>query len=574
MKRVSFGLLGFVAWCVVLTAFHRGDRDPVVCVDPSPYEFGRTLPSASEYWIEFNPTRGGTICHSSGRRWPIDWTESPTSYGGASAKLWIVAPRGIGHRFLVFDSPVGAYTLRRIAFRVCSDGSLLRAGDVVTSGEIQGDRDDQVMDATFEDADLDGVVEFVEVLREWVCDLRGNLIDNWGLRLTYHVWNGTCFIPRWTRIHAADKEGPLYPIIRNRDRGAAYLEAVRAIVPGQERSQEFDEDNLRFTASSEWQIENELTDDLDNDGKPETIVHARLDWGFGGCSDPRLGAIVVGRWEAGAFHVRAHTKGPPEMAFVDLRLLPRDDGHKIIVATCDMSHHYTLLETVAYDFSDLLGLVPLPDRVELLADLRSTDDETWRRAFEGLVALSGEKTMCYMPVPHERQIVELPSIGGLAVLVYAGKLCGDVCVFSRDGTLLHHKETVGVFRGRAEDLDGDGVEELFYHTAGGGTGYNAVTQHVLSLDSGAVREILSIPVKVNENVSCFASDVEHNYVAQSEVSFERAPDGVYAIVKQVISYDCSCTPEQLAGKPAPPPERILVTRYVWRKGSAEFVPDP
>lgn len=139
----------------------------------------------------------------SGRRWPVDRIGAPLreTWLGETASLTALELRGIG-RLLVFEAPVGAYTLRRVAF-VLRRGELERAADILTCSESATD-----------DADGDGIAELTECQREFVLDDNGELLDNWAVRTTYHAWNGTCFVPRYEQFQSCGELGPLVRIAR------------------------------------------------------------------------------------------------------------------------------------------------------------------------------------------------------------------------------------------------------------------------------------------------------------------------------------------------------------------------
>jgi hypothetical protein len=171
----------------------------------SPYGFVHSMSSARAYWVEWEEGRSACIRHKYGSRCPVDGGEFRSSrsmdatYSGASGRLWVVHLPGVGERFLVFDSCLGAYTMRRVLYRIGAFGSLVPVADIVTVAEIQGDEEVDVLDATFEDVDGDGVEELIETERDWVTDGEGNLINNWGIRSTSYAWDGGRFRARDVR---------------------------------------------------------------------------------------------------------------------------------------------------------------------------------------------------------------------------------------------------------------------------------------------------------------------------------------------------------------------------------------
>ena len=169
-----------------------------------PYEFSRVMPSARDYWIEFDEAGGGSIVHKWGKRSPIDPVPSEIRYDGESCRLWVVHPPGLDRDFLVFDACVGAYTLRRIVWGIRKSGTLTRAADFITVGEILGDGEQDVLDCMFLDANQDGIEEVRVASREFVID-----VDHWAIRATYHVYSGERFTPKWERFTCVGVSGPL-----------------------------------------------------------------------------------------------------------------------------------------------------------------------------------------------------------------------------------------------------------------------------------------------------------------------------------------------------------------------------
>lgn len=197
-------------------------------IDPRPYDFSAVMPSAQGYWIEYEKNKG-FICRLS-ERLPIDdpaWSNQ--EYRGESCAMWIVRPKGLARDFLVFDACYGAYTLRRIVFAVSWNGSLELCADFSTVWEIQGKHACNVIDATFEDVDVDGVEEVIEARREWVSDQDGNLINNWAVRRVCHAWDGKKFVPRYTDFSASGERGPLMPCTAQRGSALGEYEAFRRI---------------------------------------------------------------------------------------------------------------------------------------------------------------------------------------------------------------------------------------------------------------------------------------------------------------------------------------------------------
>jgi len=199
---VSLGVCG----AVVLFAIHG--------VRPfrSPYPYVRSMTSARSYWVECEEGGKAYVCHRYGWRSPVDCPGAPASrsedftYTGSSGRLWVVQAPGIPERFLVFDSCLGASSLRRLLYKVSSFGSLILVADISTIAEIQGNGEGDVLDATFEDVDGDGVPELVECDRETVYDEQGNFLSSWGIRGFYYSWDGEIFRKRYTRL---DTDGPL-----------------------------------------------------------------------------------------------------------------------------------------------------------------------------------------------------------------------------------------------------------------------------------------------------------------------------------------------------------------------------
>jgi len=179
-----------------------------------PHPWVHPMPSARDYWVEGGEGEPGWIRHKWGRKWPLSMAnglagvEEIPPYAGASGRLWVIHARGIKDPFLVFDSCWGAYTMRRMLFRLTSDRKLVPVADMITVAEIQGDTEQQVVDATFEDIDGDGIVELRESHREWIRNKDGE-VDNWAIRTYYHTWDGTQFRRRFERLLSFGDEGPL-----------------------------------------------------------------------------------------------------------------------------------------------------------------------------------------------------------------------------------------------------------------------------------------------------------------------------------------------------------------------------
>ncbi len=196
-KAVARVLVGAIiaasAWIVNRDA--PGPRPPV------PVEATAVHAAIPGYRVEYSNRIGGWLRAPQGQLIPIDLpgTEAGTRYDGMGCKLWIVRPKGIAHRFLLLDAPIGAYSFRRILFLIAESGELARAADFTTVAEIQGDLIRQVMDSTFEDVDDDGVDEVVASNREWLRDeIEGRIRNDWAIRSTYLAWNGSSFQPAAT----------------------------------------------------------------------------------------------------------------------------------------------------------------------------------------------------------------------------------------------------------------------------------------------------------------------------------------------------------------------------------------
>ena len=189
------------------------------------------MPSAAGYWVEYSVSSGGTIHHRSGGSWSLEGfgARAERTYSGESCSIWVVQPPGLNLRFLVFDAPVGAYTMKRVIFHERHPGDLTRCGEILTVGEIQGDSEQQVLDATFDDLDGDGKEELVELCREWVSDQGGRLVANWALREVAHKWDGDQFRPRRTRIRVTDQPSPFVELVQPASSASASLTHDQAI---------------------------------------------------------------------------------------------------------------------------------------------------------------------------------------------------------------------------------------------------------------------------------------------------------------------------------------------------------
>jgi hypothetical protein len=116
----------------------------------APYPFATVHPSAKDYWIEHREEQLGGTLRSLGGSWP---TSSPSE----------------------------------------------RSMDTV----------DDVLRWMFEDVDGDGREEILEGRREWVKDEKSGEVDGWAIDHVYHRWNGSAFVPRWSRLTVFGGAGPL-----------------------------------------------------------------------------------------------------------------------------------------------------------------------------------------------------------------------------------------------------------------------------------------------------------------------------------------------------------------------------
>jgi len=176
-----------------------------------PYEFARSMPSARDYWIEFDEGGPGWIRHKYGGRWSLRMRREPEEipFEGEGSRLWRVSVPGIDREFLIVDTCCGAYTFHRLLYLVEAGESLVAAKDIATVAEVQGDSERHVLDATFEDVDGDGIPELKECHREWIYDDRGELINNWGIRTLYFAWDGRGFQPMVPRLPDGENSPPL-----------------------------------------------------------------------------------------------------------------------------------------------------------------------------------------------------------------------------------------------------------------------------------------------------------------------------------------------------------------------------
>jgi|SRR6266852_3157643 len=75
-----------------------------------PYRFARSMPSAHDYWIEFEEQGKCGMRHKFGRKWLVDFDEwgarrnATRRYAGESGRLWQIRIPRIEEPFLLFDS--------------------------------------------------------------------------------------------------------------------------------------------------------------------------------------------------------------------------------------------------------------------------------------------------------------------------------------------------------------------------------------------------------------------------------------------------------------------------------------
>jgi hypothetical protein len=66
----------------------------------------------------------------------------------------------------------------------------------LTADEVSGDDERDVLQAMFQEVGGDGIERLRSLCREFVTDDRGELVDTWAARETFHSWSLNRFIPR------------------------------------------------------------------------------------------------------------------------------------------------------------------------------------------------------------------------------------------------------------------------------------------------------------------------------------------------------------------------------------------
>lgn len=193
------------------------------------------------------------------------------------------------------------------------------------------------------------------------------------------------------------------------------------------------------------------------------------------------------------------------------------------------------------------------DESPLLRQLQSADVATARAAFEALLQANGVEPGPELNSARETIALAFTAPGDVALLLAGCRAGGGrVYVFDRDGALVYQSgEYCSVHASRASDLDGDGLDEILFHTCGGGTGLSIVSEVVVTGQGGRPREVLSVMEDV----------VDADVTYRGDLRFERGADGsvTAVIAEEMTSPRCTVQTE---------------SRLLWLAGAEKFEPIP
>lgn len=292
--------------------------------------------------------------------------------------------------------------------------------------------------------------------------------------------------------------------------------------------------------------------DLDGDGREE-FIESRRRW----IVDERAG--IIDSWAVCTIG-RGWTGERFEPDFIRLQ---SSLGESPLLLVADGDVDEAMDRVVAYMLSKWLDAGR-----DLMRDLAATD--LAESTFRMLMFRNGVDEMPYFDLHNELLPIRFTGAGETALLILGCRAGGGgVYVFDEVGRLRFRSESYGCVRGgRADDLDGDGLDEILFAASGGGTGLHYDFECILTAQGGRPREILSIVKDGYDFNYCGHDDFDvHNWRQSTQLDYECIDDGVRLRATTVLDFPCECTDRVEV------PSEHRVETLIWRPGADGFEPE-